>query len=42
MNEKLHAELKSAFDQGGHQDQSAFTKNLQEKLKSADEHITLL
>ena len=39
MNEKLHAELKSAFDQGG---QSAFTKNLQEKLKSADEHITLL
>ena len=42
MNEKLHTELKSAFDQGGYQDSGSYMKNLQEKLKSADEHITLL
>ena len=42
MNEKMHAELKSAFDQGGQQDTATFTKNLHEKLKSADDHITLL
>ena len=42
MNERMHSELKSAFDQGGYQDSSQYMKNLQEKLKSADEHITLL
>jgi hypothetical protein len=42
MNERMHTELKSAFDQGGYQDSTQYMKNLQEKLKSGDEHITLL
>jgi len=42
MNEKLHNELKNAFDQKNNLEPSLLQKNLSEKLKSADEHITLL
>jgi hypothetical protein len=28
MNERLHSELKSAFDQGGQQESSVYMKNL--------------
>jgi hypothetical protein len=28
MNERMHTELKSAFDQGGYQDSSQYMKNL--------------